>query len=1530
MTTYRTDRNRVTRLGIACLKLVIVEAAIFMAGSLIGWADAAPVTPTGNRPAISAAPGSDGSSLTVLAGRLGNLAIPVYANVTVLGPTSYERSHAMGYNSGDDEYGHTFGGLFTAGTTLEGSISISTTVTGTLGISPYVRHYIPGTSPLALPSSDGWLSLHIGTDSLPSNTYLVIMSTGAPPGDPPPGHRLIGESYSVRASGWISESLKAMTLHMSYTPAQLAGADPHRLSIFAWGLSDKRWGELEGSQNFGQNYVTKNIKRFTTYALMVTPRWRDEFNDLTGLSERQGVSLAYGGKLELTNGAISGWATSTPIARDAGSAWAQILYTAVVPANTALSVDVLDGSTGQVLLTNVADGARLDAIEPQAHPTLRLRVSVSTSLPGTSPSLDAWSLSWGPAEDQHKVYLPLLLQSDRLGQDAPLNDRSGQSWLEGNRSTAKQPASFFGCAPPSTPPIAWSAAANLTNNVGHSLSPALAVDDRGTLHAAWYDNSAGNLDVYYASRSAGTASWSAPVRLANTPGGSYWPAITVDRFGNIHIAWEDSPAATTAGQETRIFDATPGAVAAGRSILYAMKPAGSTTWTTPIDISRSSGLARFVVLAPDSAGKVHAVWVDDASGNYEIYYAAREPGSGAWSTPALIAATPATSYWPSLAIGPDNSLHVAWHDFTPGTTEIYYVTKPSQAAAWSSPTNISHTTGTSYNPVLVVDSRGGVHAVWMDAIVADFNAPFRVLYAQKSPGGAWTPYVNLSRTTGSAEFPTLALGPADALHVAWDTVGETPGLLYVRRPAPEMGWTAPMTVSLISPAAQYPAPSLAAGLGEEVHLLWSDFGDLSRDVFYSWTAPPPIPTNHVLVLDELGQAVAGACIYRNGLPTVSTDDTGVAAPPIMSSGDALAAIYPIAEQLTPRQEHATEDPEGANWAYRVTLTNLDISGVGDVHPYVVSQPGQQRLVVRNNNPLVLYNLVISVEWDATPEYLEQLTRALRSASDYLYDVSDGQMAFGRVAIYDNGSHWQDADIQVSTHNRTRPYAFVGGILSSDKSWRIRIGRGWDRVGDSTQPWDAPDGFRTLVHEFGHYALFLYDEYFAYLQDGENLIGEEPGPHGCTDPDHSSLTHASIMDFQYTSSELADQRVPSLWSEWCKKTAQWQLNRNESDWDTVTRRYQDTAALSRWRLVRPADRGSVMAGPVAFPSDLLPFPQIEVQNGGIDSTPRQLTVLKTDGQPYSQGAQVSLDTRRAGSAVTIDQGQTDPAGRIAILGAAAGNVVRVQTLEGDRWAELTMGDSQSYTAILSSAGRLAAISGSLNPYVSLIPGSGGDTLTVVLRGVAPGAVVRSLVAPPGNASPVLTPLSYSATTGEYLGTVSFAALAPGIGGVYVRGLDPAGSTVTADSNYSLLAVDLSKENDIYSPDGNLWLHLDAGASDAGTMYTVLMPSGSIPQPLPFGRKSIGNAYAIRFSGGRLVLDRPGVLKLFYPPDRTGRSADLAIYRWDPAAETWQILGGELDTDRRSLAVAFNRAGIYALLAMDTALPKEKTYLPLLLR
>ncbi len=190
----------------------------------------------------------------------------------------------------------------------------------------------------------------------------------------------------------------------------------------------------------------------------------------------------------------------------------------------------------------------------------------------------------------------------------------------------------------------------------------------------------------------------------------------------------------------------------------------------------------------------------------------------------------------------------------------------------------------------------------------------------------------------------------------------------------------------------------------------------------------------------------------------------------------------------------------------------------------------------------VYDFVASIEWDADLSLIADFENSFRSMANYMYDVTDGQARLGSVYLYDNGAHWREADIHFRASNQVHPHvADVGGIDRTGASGDpVEMPRKWFGSKDATRngtwsEWplqmDVSGQYRTILHEVGHYAWGLKDEY-RY----------DSGDVRCAAHVNSSLPFG-FMDYQYDngtdycsemSSEISYSNVA------CRNNFQWNL------------------------------------------------------------------------------------------------------------------------------------------------------------------------------------------------------------------------------------------------------------------------------------------------------------------------------------------------------------------------------------------------------
>lgn len=254
----------------------------------------------------------------------------------------------------------------------------------------------------------------------------------------------------------------------------------------------------------------------------------------------------------------------------------------------------------------------------------------------------------------------------------------------------------------------------------------------------------------------------------------------------------------------------------------------------------------------------------------------------------------------------------------------------------------------------------------------------------------------------------------------------------------------------------------------------------------------------IRVVNESGAPVSGASVYRipfGAAMAVQPESSAVA--PARTDAQGFLSGYGavgIGDQLLALA------PKRAGDGFVLHYTNGKPTETG-LAGATVTAAGVQTLVVRPEYPLLLFDLVVSLEWDATSdaEFLARLTQDLYKASAALYDWTNGQVAPARVSVYHGRENWQEADIKIYASNQLRPYANRGGIVAERTSidlgagldpliaqpGEIRIGTRWDRYGGSRDSSD--DWAHVLAHELAHYLLFLEDTYLGFDEDTQTLV-----------------------------------------------------------------------------------------------------------------------------------------------------------------------------------------------------------------------------------------------------------------------------------------------------------------------------------------------------------------------------------------------------------------------------------------------------------
>ena len=253
---------------------------------------------------------------------------------------------------------------------------------------------------------------------------------------------------------------------------------------------------------------------------------------------------------------------------------------------------------------------------------------------------------------------------------------------------------------------------------------------------------------------------------------------------------------------------------------------------------------------------------------------------------------------------------------------------------------------------------------------------------------------------------------------------------------------------------------------------------------------------------------------------------------------------------------------------RLYATNIITTPAG-VSGFTVRQSGVQTVTVSLEHPLALFDLGVSVEWDARYDarFTAQLQADLARASELLFQASHGQAALGRVRIFYDRENWDLADIRIYASNRIRPSAMIGGVATpviTDPTTlntviyglgQVHMGAIWNRFGSSNGNL-SDDWPRTLVHELSHYLFFVEDNYLGLVQGQVVPVSTCPGLMGDL--------YASIWQYQ----------TRAGWNPGCATTFSNQTT-GRADWETITTFYP---------ALRPPGLavGTLPSGPIRLP------------------------------------------------------------------------------------------------------------------------------------------------------------------------------------------------------------------------------------------------------------------------------------------------------------------------------------------------------------
>lgn len=703
-----------------------------------------------------------------------------------------------------------------------------------------------------------------------------------------------------------------------------------------------------------------------------------------------------------------------------------------------------------------------------------------------------------------------------------------------------------------------------------------------------------------------------------------------------------------------------------------------------------------------------------------------------------------------------------------------------------------------------------------------------------------------------------------------------------------------------------------------------------------------------IIVKKGTQPVQGAAVMvdrgQGFVPLGTTDATGQFFATGLRLNDQLRAVQVAQSWLTCRDYRSDEPHDDMGMRLWIDSDVVDAGGYTFAH---LLQNTNSPITLTLGHPYFRLDLGVSTEWDmaANDPYWANLAEAFQEASDYLFDATDGQVALRRIAIWDNQRWWEEADMRIESA-LDRAHSDLDQFMDCD-SWSSEEHFFMWRNRGSIAPPHA-HWFTTVIHELGHYAFDLMDEYETC---GTGFDGME------------SLKKTFPADYPQIFGFMDDQKLTTEMSSVNDYPTNYQYHFNEMDPEDYEPEQLHERGMSCWNfmeqklegwsslvdIVKPqpgwfvngAPTSPDRDGPTDGPALLTIYqengfrsrgPEIEFVKRDSGPGPIEASVSVLDGERPLAGARVY---KRFGSRMQ-EIGRADREGRLDLWGIHPGDEIVAYARTG------LLGAARRSPAV-----RVTPEGGAIN---LRLPASRSDALGEDPREGAPGACVdilpggsaefpevalhlwadESLAAPPavvcyyGSTAETVT-MSYSAGEARYEGTVAIALSDPlfdksGILDIEIRDTEQNASNFTA--LFSLDMLEPGESAEIYAGQANLNL-------SSGEVSAAQLRVGAYSNPLPFRvpgaeRIPVGEIHSFHLAEDDTDLAIASINIAYDDSLLAGiDETSLAIYRWDGAQRTWIPLDGSgVSTEENVVSAGVTSGGAYCLfatLASDDAVP-----------
>jgi hypothetical protein len=326
----------------------------------------------------------------------------------------------------------------------------------------------------------------------------------------------------------------------------------------------------------------------------------------------------------------------------------------------------------------------------------------------------------------------------------------------------------------------WESEIPLTaNSTFFRNAPCIVADKQNRLHVAYteeyYEGPVGYPIVHYKRSLNGGDTWGSEATIANLVGLAMHWSLATDLQDGVYIVYTNQ----TGGWYDKI------------DVFIKYSTDAGYTWQPATQLSTSMATVCGSVAA-DTSGRVHVVWMDNGTGNWQIMYRRSTDMGQSWGATQTLTTGSSSKGLPSISSDRADIIHVVWYDDRDGQDEVYYVRSTDGGQSWSTETRLTYT-GVFYRggPNITCDLSGNVYVVWTDTVGGQAAIGFN---ESTNGGNTWTQDTIITSADSINFYPgIIARDDGEYLHLVWHDKRTGYHEIYHKRRTPA-GWLQEKTV----------------------------------------------------------------------------------------------------------------------------------------------------------------------------------------------------------------------------------------------------------------------------------------------------------------------------------------------------------------------------------------------------------------------------------------------------------------------------------------------------------------------------------------------------------------------------------------------------------------------------------------------------------------------------------------------------------------------------------------------------------------